>query len=100
MGHLIRQYLVQLGFSQIVEAEDGQIALEKLGNEKVDFIISDWPMPNLGGLQLLKEVRKMEEILFLIVPLLDEREKMIEAAKAGVTDYIVKPFNYNSLSAN
>ena len=52
MGHLIRQYLVQLGFSQIVEAEDGQIALEKLGNEKVDFIISDWPMPNLGGLQL------------------------------------------------
>ena len=102
MGHLIRQYLAQLGFSQIVEAEDGQIALEKLGNEKVDFIISDWPMPNLGGIQLLKEVLKMEEmkeILFLIVPLLDEREKMIEAAKAGVTDYIVKPFNYNSLSA-
>ena len=58
MGHLIRQYLAQLGFSQIVEAEDGQIALEKLGNEKVDFIISDWPMPNLGGLQLLKKSGK------------------------------------------
>ncbi len=99
MRRLMRQYLNDMGFSQIVEAVDGRDALEKLSSGGADLIISDWLMPNLDGLGLLKAARENEawgKIPFLMVTLLDQKEKVMEAVGEGVNDYIVKPLNYDN----
>jgi two-component system chemotaxis response regulator CheY len=95
MRRIVRNLLKQLGYENIEEAEDGQQALTKLKSEKFHFIISDWNMPNMTGIELLKKVRAdgdLKNLPFLMVTAESEKEKVIEAIKSGVNNYIVKPF--------
>lgn len=99
MRKVIRNLLKQVGYENIVEAEDGAIALRTLKAQKVDFVISDWNMPNMSGLELLKAVRADEELNatpFLMVTAEALQENVIAAVKAGVSNYIVKPFTAES----
>ena len=100
MRRIIRNMLRQLGYSNIVEAEDGVEALNLLHKEKVDFIISDWNMPNMSGLDLLKAVRadeNLKPIPVLLVTAEALKENVVEAVKAGVNNYVVKPFTAETL---
>ena len=94
MKHLVRRFLQEMGFKNLIEAEDGEKALEILKTEEVDLIISDWMMPNMDGIRFLKILREsdtLREIPFLMITANDEKEHIMEAARAGVTDYIIKP---------
>lgn len=100
MRRIVKTCLKQLGFENITEAEDGQIALSKLQSQEFKLIISDWNMPNMMGIDLLKAVRATENlkaIPFLMVTAEAQKENVIEAAKAGVSNYIVKPFTSDQL---
>ena len=95
MRKVIRNILKQIGFENIVEAEDGVAALKILKSQKIDFIIADWNMPNMNGMELLKTVRAdsdLKKTPFLMVTAEALQEQVIAAAKAGVSNYIVKPF--------
>lgn len=95
MRRIVKGVLKQLGFSNIIEAEDGNAALGELKKEKFGLIVSDWNMPNMSGLELLKAVRGdtgLKSIPFIMVTAEGQKENVIEAVKAGVTNYIVKPF--------
>ena len=95
MRKIVKNILRQLGYENIVEADDGTTALDVLKQEKVDFIISDWNMPNMTGLDLLKNVRadeSLKDIPVLLVTAEALKENVVEAVKAGVNGYIVKPF--------
>jgi two-component system, chemotaxis family, chemotaxis protein CheY len=95
MRRIVRNLLKQLGFENIEEAEDGQQAFSKLKDEKYHFIISDWNMPNMTGIELLQNVRSDPELKglpFLMVTAESEKERVIEAIKSGVNNYIIKPF--------
>ena len=100
MRRIIRNILKQLGFTNVEEAEDGDVALEKLRNGSFEFVITDWNMPNMTGLDLLKNIRA-DEVLrdtpVLIVTAEAEKENVVQAAQAGVNDYIVKPFTADVL---
>jgi len=101
MRKVIRNLLKQSGFENITEAEDGAMAFETLKSQKIDFIISDWNMPNMTGLELLKSVRKddnLSKMPFLMVTAESLQENVVEAVKAGVDNYIVKPFTAEVLS--
>jgi two-component system chemotaxis response regulator CheY len=100
MRRIIKNILRQLGYNHIIEAEDGALALAKLQQEKIDFVISDWNMPNMTGLDLLKAIRadaKLQHIPVLMVTAEALKENVIEAVKAGVNNYIVKPFTPETL---
>lgn len=100
MRKIVRTSLKQLGFTNVTEAEDGRVALEKLRNGEFKLIVSDWNMPNMMGIDLLKEVRAdetLKHLPFLMVTAEGKKENVLEAAKAGVSNYIVKPFNVDSL---
>ncbi len=95
MRKVIRNLLKQIGFENVVEAENGQIAMRTLKSQKVDFVISDWNMPTMSGLELLKAIRTDEDLSstpFLMVTAEALKENVVEAVKAGVNNYIVKPF--------
>jgi len=95
MRRIVKGILKQLGFSQIREAENGSVALEELRKEPVGLIVSDWNMPKMTGLDLLKAVKaddSLREIPFIMVTAEGQKENVIEAVKAGVSNYIVKPF--------
>lgn len=95
MRRIVKGVLKQLGFSDIIEAEDGSLALEELMREKVGLIVSDWNMPNMTGLDLLKAVRgndALKGIPFIMVTAEGQKENVVEAVKSGVSNYIVKPF--------
>jgi two-component system chemotaxis response regulator CheY len=95
MRRIVKGVLRQLGFSNIIEAEDGNAALNELKKEKIGLIVSDWNMPNMTGLDLLKAVRgdgNLKSIPFIMVTAEGQKENVIEAVKAGVTNYVVKPF--------
>jgi two-component system chemotaxis response regulator CheY len=100
MRRIVRNILKQLGFTNIEEAEDGDVALEKLKEGLFDFVITDWNMPNMTGLDLLKNIRadqKLKDTPVLIVTAEAEKENVVQAAQAGVNDYIVKPFTADVL---
>jgi len=100
MRRIIRNMLRQLGYTNIIEAEDGAEALSLLQREKVDFVISDWNMPNMSGLDLLKAIRADEHLKPLPVLLVTAealKENVVEALKAGVNNYVVKPFTAETL---
>jgi two-component system chemotaxis response regulator CheY len=100
MRQIIRSILKGLGYSKIFQADDGTSALEILKEEKLDFIISDWNMPKMAGIDLLKTVRTSEEwkeIPFLMVTAQGQQQHVIEAVKNKVSDYIIKPFNPKTL---
>jgi two-component system chemotaxis response regulator CheY len=101
MRKVIRNLLKQVGYENIVEAEDGVTAFRTLKSQKIDLIISDWNMPNMTGLELLKAVRADEEIKatpFLMVTAEALQDNVITAVKAGVSNYIVKPFTAEVLN--
>ena len=100
MRRIVRNILRQLGYNNITEAEDGVTALEHLKQNRADFIISDWNMPNMTGLELLKAVRadaNLKDIPVLLVTAEALKENVVEAVKAGVNGYIVKPFTAETL---
>jgi two-component system chemotaxis response regulator CheY len=101
MRKVIRNLLKQGGFENVVEAEDGVAALKVLQSQKVDFVISDWNMPNMSGLELLKAVRgsdDLKELPFLMVTAEALKDNVVAAVKAGVSNYIVKPFTAEVLT--
>ncbi len=95
MRRIIKNILKQIGYTELEEAEDGEHALSKVREKPVKFIISDWNMPKMDGLELLKNVRndsQLKEIPFLMVTAESEKENIMAAVGAGVSNYIVKPF--------
>lgn len=100
MRRIIVNLLRQLGFTNMTEADDGTTAWEKLSTEHIDLIISDWNMPKMTGIDLLKRVRESETYKntpFIMVTAEGKRENVIAAVQAGVSNYIVKPFNAATL---
>ena len=100
MRRIVKTCLAQLGFNNITEAEDGKIALGKLESGDFKLVISDWNMPNMMGIDLLRAVRadnKLKSIPFVLVTAEGQKENVIEAAKAGVSNYVVKPFTADTL---
>jgi len=100
MRRIVRNLLQDLGYSNIEEAEDGQDALNKLRAGEFDFVVSDWNMPNLDGLELLKTIRldpAMSKLPVLMVTAEAKRENIIAAAQAGANGYIDKPFTAATL---
>ncbi len=101
MRRILKNILKQLGFKNLVEADDGATAWGVLEAQDIDLIISDWNMPKMTGLELLKKVRasaKYKEIPFLMVTAEAQKQNVIEAVQAGVSNYVVKPFTAESIS--
>jgi|TARA_R100001509_G_C4873519_1_gene217675 two-component system chemotaxis response regulator CheY len=95
MRRIIKNLLRDLGFTNIQEADDGNTALPMLQNGDFDFVVTDWNMPGMQGIDLLKEIRKDDNLAHLPVLMVTaeaKREQIIMAAQAGVNGYIVKPF--------
>jgi len=100
MRRIVKNVLRELGFSNMKEAEDGSSALQILNSSKIDFVVTDWNMPGMDGLSLLKAIRadeKLKTIPVLMVTAEAKREQIIEAAQAGVNGYVVKPFTAQTL---
>ncbi|WLI76321.1 chemotaxis response regulator CheY [Kosakonia sp. H02] len=100
MRRIVRNLLKDLGFNRVEEAEDGQDALNKLRSDAFDFVISDWNMPNMDGLQLLTEIRNdinLKTMPVLMVTAEAKKENIIAAAQAGASGYVVKPFTAATL---
>jgi two-component system chemotaxis response regulator CheY len=95
MRRIIKNLLRDLGFTNIQEADDGNTALPMLQNGDFVFVVTDWNMPGMQGIDLLKEIRKDDNLSHLPVLMVTaeaKREQIISAAQAGVNGYIVKPF--------
>ncbi|RME68700.1 MAG: response regulator [Nitrospirae bacterium] len=100
MRKILRNVLQQLGFKNIEEAENGAQALEKLRADRFDLLITDWNMPEMDGLELLKNIRadaNLKGLPVMMVTAEAEKDKVIEAIKAGVNNYIVKPFTAETM---
>ncbi len=100
MRRIIKNLLRDLGFTNTEEADDGTTALPKLQSGKFDLLITDWNMPGMQGIDLLKAVRADDNLATLPVLMVtaeQKREQIIEAAQAGVNGYIVKPFTAQTL---
>jgi two-component system chemotaxis response regulator CheY len=100
MLRILRNLLRQLEFHNIEEATDGSMALQKLRQKKFDFVISDWNMEPMTGIQLLREVRSddtLKHLPFIMITAESKSENVIAAKQAGVSNYIVKPFNSETL---
>lgn len=100
MRKIVKNVLKQLGYNNIEEAEDGAQAYLKLKSNKLHFVVSDWNMPNMDGLDMLKKIRsdpELKELPVLMVTAEAEKDKVIAAIKAGVNNYIVKPFTAETL---
>ena len=101
MRKVIRNLLKQVGYDNVVEAENGEAALSVLKSQSIDFVISDWNMPNMTGLDLIKAIRADSELgktPFLMVTAEALKENVVQAVKAGVNNYIVKPFTAEVLN--
>ncbi|MFA6236046.1 MAG: response regulator [Bacteriovorax sp.] len=104
MRKLITKILKDIGFTDISDASDGNLAWDAVNSAEIPFglIISDWNMPNCTGLEFLKRVRADERFIktpFLLVTAEAEQHQVAEAVKAGVSQYLVKPFSHDSLKA-
>src|SRR5690606_32399885 len=100
MRRIIKNLLKDLGFENVDEAEDGAMGLEKLRNGNFDFVVSDWNMPNLDGLEMLKQIRadaNLSTMPVLMVTAEAKKENIIAAAQAGASGYVVKPFTAATL---
>ena len=101
MRRILKNILKQIGFKNLVEADDGTTAWEVLESQEIDLIISDWNMPKMTGLELLKKVRasdKYKTSPFLMVTAEAQKQNVIEAVQAGVSNYVVKPFTAEAIS--
>ena len=102
MRRIVKNVLKQIGFTDLVEAEDGQDALKKLEAGDIGFIVSDWNMPVMQGIDLLRAVRadaNLKHLPFLMVTAEAQKDNIIEAVQAGVSNYVVKPFTAEALQA-
>ena len=100
MRRIVRNLLKELGFVNVQEAEDGVDALARLRAEKFDFVVSDWNMPNMTGIELLRNIRAdaaLKHLPVLMVTAEAKKENIIEAAQAGASGYVVKPFTAATL---
>lgn len=101
MRRIVRSLLKELGFNNIDEAEDGQQALNMLnGDSQFELVVSDWNMPNVDGLEMLKKIRAddaLKSLPVLMVTAEAKKENIIAAAKAGANGYVVKPFTAATL---
>jgi two-component system chemotaxis response regulator CheY len=95
MRRIVKNLLHDLGYANVTEADDGKTALPLLQNGSFDFLITDWNMPGMPGLDLLKAVRandKLKKLPVLMLTAEAKREQIVEAAQAGVSGYVIKPF--------
>lgn len=101
MRRILRNILKQVGFSRISEADDGKNALKELKKEKFDLVLCDWNMPEMSGLELLKTIRADTDLKatpFVMVTAEAQKDNIVEAVKAGVNNYVVKPFTAETIS--
>ena len=101
MVKIVRAMLAQLGFEDVDSASDGQEALSKMRDKKYGLVISDWNMEPMNGLDLLRKVRaeQQREVRFIMVTAESKTDHVIAARRAGVDNYIVKPFNAQTLQS-
>lgn len=100
MRRIIINTLKRAGYSEVLEAKDGKEALAKIKVEDINFVITDWNMPEMNGLELVKYLRATEEysdMPILMVTTRSVKDDILEAMKAGVNNYIVKPFTPETL---
>ena len=100
MRRIIKNLLRELGFNNVQEADDGTTALPMLENGDFDFLVTDWNMPGMMGIDLLREVRaseKLKDLPVLMVTAEAKKDQIVEAAQAGVNGYVVKPFTAGTL---
>jgi two-component system chemotaxis response regulator CheY len=100
MRRIIKNLLKDLGFSNIQEADDGSTALPMLQQGDFDFVVTDWNMPGMQGIDLLREIRKddkLKHMPVLMVTAEAKKEQIVAAAQAGVNGYVVKPFTAATL---
>ena len=100
MRRIVRNLLKELGYTNVDEAEDGVAALQKLKGGTFQFVVTDWNMPNMTGLQLLKAIRAdaaLKHLPVLMITAEAKKENIIEAAQSGASGYIVKPFTAGTL---
>jgi two-component system chemotaxis response regulator CheY len=100
MRRIIKNFLNDLGYANVQEADDGNTALPILKAGNIDFLITDWNMPGMPGLDLLKAVRadpKLAKLPVLLLTAEAKREQIVEAAQAGVNGYVIKPFTAQTL---
>jgi two-component system chemotaxis response regulator CheY len=101
MRKIVRNVLKQIGFANMVEADNGKNALKILKKENIDLILCDWNMPEMPGIDLLKAIKSDDElknIPFVMVTAEAQKDNILEAVKAGVSSYIVKPFTAETVS--
>lgn len=101
MRKIVRNLLRQLNYNSVQEAEDGAKAFAMLQADKFDFVVTDWNMPNMTGLELLLAIRKtpsLAKLPVLMVTAEADKDNILAAAKAGVNDYIIKPFTAVTLA--
>jgi two-component system chemotaxis response regulator CheY len=102
MRRMVRVVLHELGYENVTEAEDGSSALPILNQGGIDFLVTDWNMPGMQGLELLKAVRadpKLAKLPVLLVTAEAKRDQIVAAAQAGVSGYVLKPFTAQTLKA-
>ena len=100
MRRIVKNLLKELGFANVDEAEDGAVALQKLQEGGFDFVVTDWNMPNMDGLQLLQAIRSdtaLSRLPVLMITAEAKKENIIAAAQAGASGYVVKPFTAATL---
>ena len=101
MRRIVRNLLKELGYTNVDEAEDGAVALQKLQGGGFEFVVTDWNMPNMDGLTLLQTIRStpaLKHLPVLMITAEAKKENIIAAAQAGASGYIVKPFTGATLS--
>lgn len=100
MRRIIRNILREIGYNNVDEADDGSTAMEKLKADTFDFVVTDWNMPNMTGIDLLKAIRqdeRLKHVPVLMVTAEAAKENVVTAVQAGVNNYIVKPFTATAL---
>jgi two-component system chemotaxis response regulator CheY len=100
MRRIVRNLLKELGYTNVDEAEDGSVALQKLKGGDFQFVVSDWNMPNMTGIELLQAIRtdySLKHLPVLMVTAEAKKENIIAAAQAGANGYVVKPFTAATL---
>ncbi|WP_341678933.1 chemotaxis response regulator CheY [Niveibacterium sp. SC-1] len=101
MRRIVRNLLKELGYTNVDEAEDGAVGLQKLQGGGFDFVVTDWNMPNMTGIELLQAIRanaQLKDLPVLMITAEAKKENIILAAQAGASGYIVKPFTAATLS--
>ena len=101
MRRILKNILRQIGFTNISEADDGKDALTMLKKKKFDLVLCDWNMPEMPGIELLKQVRAddgLKDIPFVMVTAEAKKENILAAVQAGVSNYVVKPFTAETIS--